>query len=214
VIDLVGGDVQRRSFAVLKSGGALISTVSDPDPTFAAARGVKATFFLVNVATERLQTIARMVETKSLVTAVGTVLPLSEARTAHEMLDGIRPKPRGKIVLHVADWLRAKLRGSPRVSEAVPVPVRAKSAAHVVVSPSTCRLWALPRSGGCCRRWPGALSWSGRETFKTRDSPTVTTDDGPPRRRSGCLTTKIGGSYISPIGFRDPIHHPADGCLT
>jgi NADPH:quinone reductase-like Zn-dependent oxidoreductase len=103
VIDLVGGDVQTRSFAVLKSGGALISAVSQPDQTFAAARGVKATFFLANVTTERLQTIARMMETGSLVTAVGTVLPLSEARTAHEMLDGIRPKPRGKIVLHVAD---------------------------------------------------------------------------------------------------------------
>ena len=103
VIDLVGGDVQTRSFAVLKSGGALISAVSQPDQTFAAARGVKATFFLVNVTTERLQTIARMMETGSLVTTVGTVLPLSEARTAHEMLDGNQPKPRGKIVLHVAD---------------------------------------------------------------------------------------------------------------
>ena len=103
VIDLVGGGVQARSFAALKSGGTLISTVSQPDQTFAAARGVKATFFLVIVTTERLQTIARMMETGSLVTAVGAVLPLSEARTAHEMLDGIRPKPRGKIVLHVAD---------------------------------------------------------------------------------------------------------------
>jgi NADPH:quinone reductase-like Zn-dependent oxidoreductase len=103
VIDLVGGDVQTRSFAVLKSGGALISTVSQPDQALAAARGVKAVFFLVNVTTERLQAIARMMETGSLVTAVGIVLPLSEARTAHEMLDGIRPKPRGKIVLHVAD---------------------------------------------------------------------------------------------------------------
>jgi NADPH:quinone reductase-like Zn-dependent oxidoreductase len=30
---------------------------------------------------------------------VGAVLPLADARTAHEMLDGSRPKPRGKIVL-------------------------------------------------------------------------------------------------------------------
>lgn len=103
VIDLVGGEVQTRSFAVLRSGGALLSAVSQPDQTLAAARGVKASFFLVNVTTERLQAIARMLETGSVVTQVGTVLPLSEARTAHEMLDGIRPKPRGKIVLHIAD---------------------------------------------------------------------------------------------------------------
>ena len=103
VIDLVGGDVQARSFAVLKPGSALISAVSQPDQALAAAHGVKAAFFLVAVTTGRLQAIARMMEKGSLVTAVGTVLPLSEARTAHEMLDGLRPKPRGKIVLHVAD---------------------------------------------------------------------------------------------------------------
>jgi len=103
VIDLVGGDVQTRSFALLKPGGVLISAVSRPDQTLAAARGVKAAFFLVNVTTERLEIIARMMDTGSLVTMVGTVLPLSEARSAHEMIDGIRPKPRGKIVLQVGD---------------------------------------------------------------------------------------------------------------
>jgi NADPH:quinone reductase-like Zn-dependent oxidoreductase len=103
VIDLVGGDVQKRSFAVLKPGGNLVSAVSQPDQAFAAARGVKASFFLVNVTTERLQVIAQMMEAGSLVPSVGTVLPLSEARIAHEMLDGIRRKSRGKIVLRVAD---------------------------------------------------------------------------------------------------------------
>jgi NADPH:quinone reductase-like Zn-dependent oxidoreductase len=103
VIDLVGGDVQTRSFGVLKSGGALISAVSQPDQALAAARGVKATFFLVDVTTERLETVARMMAAGSLSTSIGSILPLTEARTAHEMLDGIRPKPRGKIVLHVAD---------------------------------------------------------------------------------------------------------------
>ncbi len=103
VIDLVGGEVQTRSFAALKRGGALISAVSQPDQALAAGRGVKASFFLVSVTTERLEIIAQMMEAGRLVTSIGTVLPLSEARTAHEMLDGIRPKPRGKIVLHVAD---------------------------------------------------------------------------------------------------------------
>jgi NADPH:quinone reductase-like Zn-dependent oxidoreductase len=103
VIDLVGGDVQTRSFAVLKPGGALISAVSQPDQDRAAACGVKATFFLVSVTTERLQGIAQMLAAESLVTSVGTVLPLSQANIAHEMLDGLRPRPRGKIVLHVAD---------------------------------------------------------------------------------------------------------------
>jgi len=34
-------------------------------------------------------------------TRVGTVLPLAEARAAHEMLEGARPRPSGKIVLRV-----------------------------------------------------------------------------------------------------------------
>ena len=103
VIDLVGGDVQVRSFAVLKRGGTLISAVSQPDQDIAAARGVTAAFFLVEVTTGRLDTIGRMLEAGTLKTAVGAVLPLASARVAHEMLEGTRPRPRGKIVLQVAN---------------------------------------------------------------------------------------------------------------
>jgi NADPH:quinone reductase-like Zn-dependent oxidoreductase len=102
VIDLVGGDVQARSFAVLKRGGTLISAVSPPDQSLAAQYGVKAAFFLVDVTTERLGRIATMIETGALATSVGAVLPLAAARVAHEMLEGRRPRPRGKIVLRVA----------------------------------------------------------------------------------------------------------------
>lgn len=103
VVDLVGGDVQARSFAVLRPGGTLISAVSQPDQGAAAERGIKAAFFLVGVSTERLDAIAQMPEAGILVTSVGTVLPLAEARVAHEMLDGTRQRPRGKIVLRVID---------------------------------------------------------------------------------------------------------------
>jgi NADPH:quinone reductase-like Zn-dependent oxidoreductase len=102
VIDLVGGAVQQRSFAVVKRGGALISAVSPPDPDAAAAHAIKAAFFLVSVTTERLETIARMMAAETLAIAVGAVLPLASARIAHEMLEGLRPRPRGKIVLQVA----------------------------------------------------------------------------------------------------------------
>jgi hypothetical protein len=64
VIDLVGGEVQTRSFAVLRRGGALISAVSPPDPSLAAKHGVTAAFFLVDVTTERLDRIATMIETR------------------------------------------------------------------------------------------------------------------------------------------------------
>lgn len=103
VIDLVGGEVQARSFALLRRGGSLISTVSAPVQDIAASHGVRAAFFLVQVTTERLARIAGLIEAGSLKTSVGTVLPLAEAKLAHEMLEDTRPRPRGKIVLRIAD---------------------------------------------------------------------------------------------------------------
>jgi NADPH:quinone reductase-like Zn-dependent oxidoreductase len=53
------------------------------------------------VTTSRLNTVAEMFDSGKLVTDVGTVLPLEEARVAHEMLGGAAHK-RGKIVLSMA----------------------------------------------------------------------------------------------------------------
>ena len=63
--------------------------------------GVRAAFFYVAVTTDRLNTIAQLFGQGTLVPQVGTVLPLADARTAHEMLGGA-PHKRGKIVLQVA----------------------------------------------------------------------------------------------------------------
>jgi NADPH:quinone reductase-like Zn-dependent oxidoreductase len=43
--------------------------------------------------------IGAMVDADEIVTSVGAVLPLAELRTAHEMMEGMRSRPRGKIVL-------------------------------------------------------------------------------------------------------------------
>jgi NADPH:quinone reductase-like Zn-dependent oxidoreductase len=101
VIDLVGGDVQARSFKVMRPGAILVSTVSAPDEAAAAAHGVKACFFLVQVTTDRLNRIATLIESGALRTRVGVLLPLSAVQEAHEMLDGARPHPGGKIVLQI-----------------------------------------------------------------------------------------------------------------
>ena len=103
VIDLVGGEVQARSFAVLRPGGVLVSAVSMPDQEAATRHGVRALFFLVNVTAAHLARIAEMIDAGDLTVNVGAVLPLADARAAHEMLEGSRSRPRGKIVLNVAD---------------------------------------------------------------------------------------------------------------
>jgi NADPH:quinone reductase-like Zn-dependent oxidoreductase len=99
VIDTVGGGVQRRSFAVLKPGGKLISAVSKPNAQEAEKRSVHAGFILVDVTTPALVEIAKLVDQGKLKVAVGQVLPLDQLRVAHEMMEGMRPKPRGKIVI-------------------------------------------------------------------------------------------------------------------
>lgn len=101
VIDLVGGETQSRSFEVLRLGGKLISAVSRPDQDLAKHYGVEAVFFLVNVTSQYLTEIARFIDGGKLRTNVGVVLPLTDAREAHLMLERVRPQPKGKIVLDV-----------------------------------------------------------------------------------------------------------------
>lgn len=101
VIDLAGGETQTRSFQVLRRGGKLISAVSDPDQHLAQSHGVAAAFFLVNVTSQYLAQIAALIDGGKLRTRVGAVLPLVDARKAHMMLEGLRPHPKGKIVLAV-----------------------------------------------------------------------------------------------------------------
>jgi NADPH:quinone reductase-like Zn-dependent oxidoreductase len=104
VLDLVGGETQRRSFQVLRRGGRLISAVSTPDLELAKSDGVEATFFLVKVAGQYLTEIADLIDSGKLRTRVGKVLRLADAREAHFILEGRRrPAPKGKIVLSVAE---------------------------------------------------------------------------------------------------------------
>jgi NADPH:quinone reductase-like Zn-dependent oxidoreductase len=101
VLDTVGGDTQQRSLRVLKSGGILVSVVSPVPETTQNHYGVRAAYFYVDVTTARLHKITELFDSGKLVTDVGTVLPLEEARIAHEMLRGA-PHKRGKIVLSIA----------------------------------------------------------------------------------------------------------------
>ena len=94
VLDTVGGETQHRSFRVLKPGGILVSVISPPPQP----AGFRAAFFLVDVTATRLGTLAGLLDNRKLTAEVGSVLPLEDARRAHEMLAGA-PHKRGKIVL-------------------------------------------------------------------------------------------------------------------
>ncbi len=96
VLDTVGGETQVRSFRVLKPGGILVSLISPPPQR----AGFRAAFFLVDVTSAQLDLLADLLDGRKLTTNVGSVLPLEEARSAHEMLAGA-PHKRGKILLAI-----------------------------------------------------------------------------------------------------------------
>ncbi len=98
VLDMVGGDTLARSMNVLKPDGIAVTVVGPPPKALQEKYGSRVVFFLVEVTTERLNRITAMFDAGNLKTDVGTELPLSEARKAHEMLAGA-PHSRGKIVL-------------------------------------------------------------------------------------------------------------------
>ena len=62
VLDTIGGDTQQRSFAVLRAGGMLLSTVSPPDEALAKAHNVTGAFFPHASGAERLAKVADEVD--------------------------------------------------------------------------------------------------------------------------------------------------------
>jgi NADPH:quinone reductase-like Zn-dependent oxidoreductase len=63
VLDMVGGETQRRSWSVLRPGGRLISAVEEPDPEMAARHEAgDARFFIAQSDADDLAAIARLVD--------------------------------------------------------------------------------------------------------------------------------------------------------
>jgi len=100
VLDTVGGRSQSLLFELIKPHGVIVSSVSPPDPARAAQTQVRADYFITQVNTASLNKITALVEAGTL--KMGAILHLSEVRITHEMLDGTRPRPDGKIVLYSA----------------------------------------------------------------------------------------------------------------
>jgi hypothetical protein len=86
---------------VLKPGGNLIPVTAPPDQARAMQHGGEVAFFLPGVVTERSARIAAMLEQGRPRTMIDAALRLPAAHTVHEMLDGLRARPRGKIDLRV-----------------------------------------------------------------------------------------------------------------
>jgi NADPH:quinone reductase-like Zn-dependent oxidoreductase len=97
VLDTVGGDTVQRCCTAVKAGGRLVSVASTQPPQ---REGMQSVFFYAEVTSQRLQTVTDRFETGRISARVGSMLPLAEARSGHEMLAGA-PHKSGKIVLEL-----------------------------------------------------------------------------------------------------------------
>jgi len=100
VLDGVGGEVQDRSWTVIRRGGVLASIRGRPSAEEATARGVRAQHVSVHADAAQLQAIAGLAAEGRLKVHVDETFALDDVRKAHEVSkDG---HARGKLVLRTA----------------------------------------------------------------------------------------------------------------
>jgi NADPH:quinone reductase-like Zn-dependent oxidoreductase len=96
VFDTAGGERLRRSPAVLREGGRLVSVAEEPPQ----ATGVISVYFVVEPNREELAQIARLLDDGLAPPAIDSVFPLEQAVSAFER--SMAADKRGKVVLEVA----------------------------------------------------------------------------------------------------------------
>jgi NADPH:quinone reductase-like Zn-dependent oxidoreductase len=99
VFDLVGGEIQERSWQVLKKGGVLVSTLNEPSKEKAAARGARGLRYTVTESGMDLAAIGELIDAGKVKPVVTRTYQLREAAAAQEFLE--HEHPAGKVVLSV-----------------------------------------------------------------------------------------------------------------
>ncbi len=97
VLDTQGGATQKRSFATLKPGGALVSIAETPDEALAQRYGVRTARIRVRPSGEQMAEIAQLFESGNVRVEVARTFPLAEAAEAHRLSE--TGHTRGKILL-------------------------------------------------------------------------------------------------------------------
>ena len=100
VLDLVGGDSAARSFAVVKKGGVMVSTVGAANAELAARAGIRGVNMVSKGNAGDLAELAAFVERGEVKPRMGEVFPLEEARAAQDASQ--QGQAKGKILLKVA----------------------------------------------------------------------------------------------------------------
>jgi NADPH:quinone reductase-like Zn-dependent oxidoreductase len=100
VFDLIDGETRARSWKLLKAGGTLVSTLSDPSQQQAKELGVRGLRYTVEADGNELAEIAALVTAGKVKAHIAKTYPLEEAAQALAALE--QAHPAGKIVLIVS----------------------------------------------------------------------------------------------------------------
>src|SRR5689334_7992845 len=101
VLDTIGSDTQERSWKVLKKGGILVSIVQPPSEEMAKAVSARGAMVQSRPDGAKLAELAKIIDSGQLAPVINRILPLSEARRAHELSQS--GHIHGKIVLRVTN---------------------------------------------------------------------------------------------------------------
>ena len=100
VVDLVGGETLARSYAVVKKGGTLATTVQPIDESAAKRAGIRAVHVVMTRNAADLTELARLVENGVVKPRLDKTMRLSQAREAQELSES--GKTQGKVILKAA----------------------------------------------------------------------------------------------------------------
>lgn len=105
VLVFTGGDVQEKSYKVLKKGGRLVSITGPIIEDLAKEHEVLGVFMVIKQSAKDLQEITKLIESGDVKTDIGLTYKLEEAAIAWETVLGTNPElpkiAHGKVVLEV-----------------------------------------------------------------------------------------------------------------
>jgi NADPH:quinone reductase-like Zn-dependent oxidoreductase len=99
VLDLIGGETQRRSWDVIRDGGALISTIEEPKEEEAQARNIRAGHFWAHTSVTHLDAVRQLIDKGKVRLIVQQVFDLAHAVDAHRLVEA--GHVHGKIVIQM-----------------------------------------------------------------------------------------------------------------
>jgi NADPH:quinone reductase-like Zn-dependent oxidoreductase len=94
VFDVIGGDIQKRSAAIIKTGGTLVTVVGPPEARPADGLAID---FVVEADRAQLNEVVQRVRDGRLRTNIGTIAPLDDAVAAFNPTERLR----GKTIIRV-----------------------------------------------------------------------------------------------------------------